>query len=207
VIGNLKAFRSGSRKSFSSLESEKFLGSHENKHKDAIMETYPLSCTVRNEKKTKSYISSQTNHNNHHMTMSKTENKIMIMVKRPEKMKNMEFLSQFEKDKETTPLESSMKSLKSSIISRHLPSLSLGERLVSESSTQRNLKEELPKIKMPLTSRDEYQLMGWNSRKFVKEKKFFPLKKHNDTYKMSNRASCLLIKKLKGTVTFNYKKF
>ena len=161
-----------SGRSLSSFESEKLIENSRVIH--PIHDPYPQSCTLRPEKKMFSMTPIQ-----------KPQPQAIKISKRPEKIKKLESLENLNRD---LPLVRSTNSIK---MSRHLPSLSFGDRLINESCGKYT---DRGKYMTPILSReDEYLILGRNHEKSGKKKMVVNRK----VYKESNRNSCIMIKKLR----------
>ena len=89
--------------------------------------------------------------------------------------------------------------------SRHLPSLSLGERLISESFSQKNMKsiDNRSSMKSTVTFRDEYQILGSNTERYLPNmtprlsKTKILREKLGEVYRKSNKSCHFTLKKLR----------
>ena len=72
---------------------------------------------------------------------------------------------------------------------KHLPNLNFGDRMISES---------IDRSKNMTVLQDEYQINMKKRGKFWKEQIGIGSDKNKKVYRESNRASCIMIKKLKG---------
>lgn len=88
-------------------------------------------------------------------------------------------------------------STKTNFKTRHIPSLSLGQMLISTKNPSQNKKATCK----ALTSRDEYKLLGNNTKKYLKS--FYtsnlrePILSQGQVYRKSNMISSLWLKKIK----------
>ena len=163
-------------RSLSSLESEKLIDNIRVIH--PIHDAYPQSCTLRSEKKMLSITPIQ-----------KTQPQAIKISKRPEKIKKLESLEHLNRE---SPLVRSTKSIK---MSKHLPSLSIGDRLINESCGKYT--DRAKNMQSIVSMEDEYLILGRNYERFGKKKIVVGNNKNRKVYKESNRNSCLMIKKLR----------
>lgn len=122
--------------------------------------------------------------------IQKAQPQKMEISKRPEKIKKLESLEHL--NREELPLVSSSKSIK---MSKHLPSLSIGDRLINESCGRYT--DRGKNMNQMLKIENEYMVLGRNYEKLGKKKIVIGNNRNKKVYRESNRNSCLMIKKLR----------
>lgn len=94
-------------------------------------------------------------------------------------------------------LEKIMKIQKYPSTVKHFPQLSLGERVISNSEYKGSLEK-----KIPLSSREEYQILGRNTAKYARVKNSLGQSEIKNVYSESNRLGKITIQKLKKNKNF-----